>query len=88
MICEGTLDLRMDEPTEVPKIPSASDVLQHIDERGLIRILKAYGNLKTKARYIAEAILEARYMYHQFKTTQVPFLSFSRVHIGGNARVL
>ena len=61
----------MDEPTEVPKIPSASDVLQHIDERGLIRILKAYGHLKTKARFVAEAILEARYMFHQFKTTQV-----------------
>ena len=61
----------MDEPTDVPKVPTASDVLQHIDERGLVRMLKAYGNLKTKARFVAEAILEARYMFHHFKTTQV-----------------
>ena len=67
----GTLDMRMDEPTDVPKIPTASDVLQHIDERDLIRMLKAYGGLKTKAKYVAEAILEARYMFHHFKTTQV-----------------
>ncbi len=63
--------MRMDEPTDVPKVPSASDVLQHIDERDLIRMLKVYGGLKTKARYVAEAILEARYMFHHFKTTQV-----------------
>jgi 16S rRNA C1402 N4-methylase RsmH len=60
----------MDEPTAVPKVPTASDVLQHVDERDLIRILKAYGGLKTKARFVAEAILEARYMFHHFKTTQ------------------
>ena len=68
---KGSLDLRMDEPTEIPKIPSASEVLQHVDERGLIRILKGYGHLKTKARFIADAILEARYLFHCFKTTQV-----------------
>ncbi len=67
----------MDEPTDVPKVPTASDVLQHIDERGLIRMLKAYGSLKTKARYVAEAILEARYMFHHFKTTQVNTVNIS-----------
>lgn len=67
---KGTLDMRMDEPTDVPKIPTASEVLQHIDERSLIKLLKVYGGLKTKARFVAEAILEARYMFHQFKTTQ------------------
>lgn len=69
--------MRMDEPTDVPKVPTASDVLQHIDERGLIRMLKAYGSLKTKARYVAEAILEARYMFHHFKTTQVNTVNIS-----------
>lgn len=67
----GNLDLRMDEPTEVPKVPSASEILQHLDERGLIRILKGYGNLKSKARFVADAILEARYLFHCFKTNQV-----------------
>ena len=73
-IAPGILDLRMDDPTDPDKAASASEVLQHIDERGLIRMLKAYGGLKTKARFVAEAILEARYMFHHFQTTQVSFL--------------
>jgi 16S rRNA C1402 N4-methylase RsmH len=61
----------MDDPTDLDKSASASEVLQHIDERGLIRMLKTYGGLKAKARFVAQAILEARYMFHHFQTTQV-----------------
>lgn len=46
----GTLDLRMDDTTDSLKSPTASEVLQFIDEIHLLRILKRYGGLKVKAR--------------------------------------
>ena len=67
----GILDLRMDEAESNCNSPTASEVLQHIDERSLYKMLKTYSELGTWAKYVASAIIEARYMFHQFQTTQV-----------------
>lgn len=67
---KGILDLRMDPDYGSGSQPTASEVLRHIDEKSLIRVLKVYGGLNQKARHVANAILEARYMFHHFQTTQ------------------
>ena len=68
---KGTLDLRMDEADSNCNSPTASEVLQHIDEKSLYKMIKTYSELGTWAKYVASAIIEARYMFHQFQTTQV-----------------
>ena len=66
----GSLDLRYD-PEVSSERPTASEVLQNISDRDLTRLLKSYSGLSaSKARYAANAIIEARYMFHKFKTTQ------------------
>lgn len=40
----------MDDTTDAQKSPTASEVLQYIDEQPLQRILKRYGALKVKAK--------------------------------------
>jgi len=62
---DGTLDLRLDPFENTPK---GYEVLQNIDEDSLIRLLKRYGSLKSDAKFVATAILEARFMQYEFKT--------------------
>ena len=70
-LTNGRLDLRFDSDAS----PTASEVLQMIDERPLWKMLQKYGGMKQRARYVATAIIEARYMFHQFETVQVSRLS-------------
>ena len=68
---KGILDLRMDGMDSNSEGPTASDVLQHIDGKALYKMLKTYSGLGNWAKYVASSILEARYMFHRFQTTQV-----------------
>ena len=63
------LDLR-DESTDLHH-SSASDVLQHIEDKELFKLLKVYGKLGTWSKFIVQDIIEARYMFHRFETIQV-----------------
>jgi len=66
----GSLDLRYD-PEVSSNRPTASQVLQNITDRDLIRLIKSYSGLgPNRSKYAANAIVEARYMFHKFKTTQ------------------
>jgi len=65
---EGPLDLRYDP---APSVPTASEVLQNIDDRDLLRMMKSYSGLgPNMSKYVANAIVEARYLFHKFLTTQ------------------
>ena len=66
----GDIDLRIDNVL-LNDEPSASDVLQHIDEKTLSKMLKTYGELGSWSKNVAVAIIEARYMFHRFQTIQV-----------------
>lgn len=63
----GLLDLRFDTTQNIPK---GYEVLQNIDESSLLRLLRVYGSLKSDAKHITSAILEARFMYYEFKTME------------------
>lgn len=67
---KGSLDLRMDGDLR-PTVPTASQVLQMTEERRLWKMLRLYGGMKQRAKYVANAVIEARYMFHQFQTLQV-----------------
>lgn len=62
----GPLDMRMNECL---KQPTAADVLDKATEEDLARIIKVYGQEK-RAKKIARAIIEARYMFRKLETTQ------------------
>ena len=62
---DGTLDLRLDPFQNTPK---AYEVLQNIEDLSLLKLLRTYGSLKSNAKHIATAILEARFMQYEFKT--------------------
>ncbi|CAL8111508.1 unnamed protein product [Orchesella dallaii] len=64
---DGPLDMRMDG-NRFPDQPTAAEIIAHIDEERLARILKYYGEEK-KAKKIARAIVEARYLFKGLKTT-------------------
>lgn len=64
---DGPLDMRMDQD-RLANQPSAKDILAHIDENSLARILKVYGEEK-QAKKIARAIVEARYLFTSLNTT-------------------
>lgn len=64
----GPLDMRMDG-CRCPENPTAADVIERADEIDLYHILKIYGQEK-KARKIAHALIEARYMYKKLETTK------------------
>lgn len=66
---KGPLDLRMDAE-RFPTHPTASDILQNIDDYNLLKLLKKYGTLKSHSRLVCDAIIEARYMFHRFETVQ------------------
>jgi len=64
---DGPLDMRMDGD-RYPDQPTAAEVLEHIEEEHLAKILKYYGEEK-KAKKIARGIIEARYMFKSLRTT-------------------
>lgn len=76
---DGPLDMRMDNRDSDQ--PTAAQVLAHIDEDSLHRILKVYGEEK-QAKKIARAIIESRYIarpvVQHFETLQlkIAFSSF------------
>lgn len=64
----GPLDMRMDG-SRFPNNPTASDVLTKATEDDIFKILKVYGEEK-QARKIAQAIVEARYLFKRLNTTE------------------
>lgn len=64
----GPLDMRMDQG-RFPAKPTAADVLERANEEDLYQIIKIYGEEK-KARKIARAIIDARYLFKNLTTTQ------------------
>lgn len=64
----GPLDMRMDSD-RFPSDPTAADVLAKATEEDLYKIIKVYGEEK-KARKIARAIVEARYLFKSLSTTE------------------
>ena len=69
------LDLRDESTDSEVNLPSASDVLQHIGEKELYKLLKYYGQLGSWSKHIVEKIVEARYMFHRFETISVSKLN-------------
>ena len=67
---KGRLDLRMD-PDVARDAPTASSVLQRAQERSLWKILRRYSGMVEEAKFVTNAVVEARFMFHQFQTTQV-----------------
>lgn len=65
---DGPLDMRMDSDRD-PQQMTASDILTHIKEDQLYKVLKYYGEEKN-ARLIARAVVESRYLFKKFVTTQ------------------
>ena len=45
-------------------------MLQTIDENSLLKLLRTYGSLKSNAKHVTSAILEARYMNYRFQTVR------------------
>jgi receptor-type tyrosine-protein phosphatase gamma len=64
---DGPLDMRMDG-YRFPDSPTAADVIEHMEEEHLAKILKVYGEEK-QAKRIARALTEAKYMFKRLKTT-------------------
>ncbi|RZF40158.1 hypothetical protein LSTR_LSTR010110 [Laodelphax striatellus] len=65
---EGPLDMRMDG-NRLPQNPTAADVLATAEEHDLYKIFKVYGEEK-KAKKIARAVVEARYLFTPLQTTK------------------
>lgn len=65
---DGPLDMRMDG-LRCPEQPTAMDVLDRAREEDLARIIKVYGEEK-RAKKIARAITEARYLFKKLETTK------------------
>ncbi|CAH1787318.1 unnamed protein product [Owenia fusiformis] len=65
---DGPLDMRMDGNRD-PEQPSAADVVNHIDETNLYKIIKRYGEEK-RARDIAQAIIDYRYSFGPITRTK------------------
>ncbi|XP_014475139.1 PREDICTED: probable methyltransferase-like protein 15 homolog [Dinoponera quadriceps] len=65
---DGPLDMRMDG-FRCPEQATAADVLERATEEDLVRIIKIYGQEK-RAKKIARAIIEARYMFRKLETTK------------------
>jgi len=64
----GALDLRYDPS---PDLPTASEVLQNITDKDLLQMIKAYSGLgPNMSKYVANALVEARYLFHKFLTTK------------------
>jgi len=65
---DGPLDMRMDG-FRCPEQFTAADVLERATEEDLAHIIKIYGQEK-RAKKIARAIIDARYMFRKLKTTK------------------
>jgi len=65
---DGPLDMRMDG-FRCPEQFTAADVLERATEEDLARIIKIYGQEK-RAKKIARAIIDARYLFRKLKTTK------------------
>lgn len=65
---DGPLDMRMDSNRDPCQL-TASDILTHIDEVSLYKVLKYYGEEK-HARTIARGVVESRYLFRKLQTTQ------------------
>jgi hypothetical protein len=52
-------------------ILQATEILQCVDERSLLKMFKLYGGMKDKAKHASTAVVEARYMFHAFETVEV-----------------
>ncbi|XP_011159476.1 probable methyltransferase-like protein 15 homolog [Solenopsis invicta] len=65
---DGPLDMRMDG-SRCPEQVTAAVVLEKATEEDLARIIKVYGQEK-RAKKIARAIIEARYMFRKLETTK------------------
>lgn len=65
---DGPLDMRMDG-FRCPEQLTAADVLERATEEELARIIKFYGQEK-RAKKIARAIIDARYMFKKLETTK------------------
>lgn len=63
----GPLDMRMDGD-RFPDMPKASDILKKATEEDIYRIVKIYGEEK-RARKIARAIVESRFLFKELTTT-------------------
>ena len=52
--------------------PTASKVLQRAEERKLWKILRRYSGsgMVEECKFVTNAVVEARFMFHQFQTTQ------------------
>ncbi len=66
---KGHLDLRIDFDVR-PEAPTASRVLASTPEQALFFILRNYSSMVREAKFVTNAIIEGRYMFHQFQTTQ------------------
>jgi len=68
---KGWLDLRID-PDVAQDTPTASKVLQRAEERKLWKILRRYSGsgMVEECKFVTNAVVEARFMFHQFQTTQ------------------
>lgn len=65
---DGPLDMRMDG-SRYPRQLTAADVVERATEEDLARIIKIYGQ-ERRAKRIARAIVEARYMFRKLETTR------------------
>jgi len=64
----GLLDLRYDPEREGP---TASQILQNIRSEDVLPLIKTYTGLgPNMSKYVANAIVEARHMFHRFLTTK------------------
>lgn len=64
---DGPLDMRMDGD-RFPDTPKASDILAKATEEDIYKIIKIYGEEK-RARKIARAVVESRYLFKKLTTT-------------------
>ncbi|XP_071121259.1 probable methyltransferase-like protein 15 homolog [Mytilus edulis] len=64
---DGILDMRMDQGRE--NTVSAMDVVNNLEEKDLTEILRKYGDEK-KAKQIARALVEWRYMFGKIRKTK------------------
>lgn len=50
---------------------TAADILSHIDEESLYKVLRYYGEENPKnSRMIARAVVESRYLFRRLRTTK------------------
>ncbi|XP_042232828.1 probable methyltransferase-like protein 15 homolog [Homarus americanus] len=65
---DGPLDMRMDNNRD-PNQLTAADILSHIDEDSLYKVLKYYGE-ESNARKISRVVVESRHLFRKLHTTK------------------